>query len=67
MVLEPTKENLEKIIIFEKYILAKNQTLYKDIAKQSKIVRILRMTMYNFDVYKILRKYKIKKLKNRHK
>ena len=67
IVLEPSKENLKDILAFEKYIFSKNEILYNDIAKQSKIVKILRTTKYNYIVYKILSRYRINKLNNLHK
>ena len=67
MVLKPNKENLKYIIEFEKYIFSKNKILYKDVAKHSKIVKILRKTRYNYIVYKILSIYRRNKLNNLHK
>lgn len=67
IILESNKENLKQIIEFEKYILDKNKTVYDKMEEQSKIVKILRKTNYNYVIYKILSKLKIRKMKKSHK
>ena len=67
MVLEQNKDNLEKIKKFDKYVLENNKELYDAMAVQSKIVKLLRKTNYNYFVYKTLSKMKISKIESKQK
>lgn len=67
MVLDPTKENLNQIKEFEKYVLEKNSFIYEKMAIQSRIIKILRKTNYNYVLYVIISKMKKQKMKNRYK
>lgn len=67
MVLDSTKENLNQIKEFEKYVLEKNSFIYEKMAIQSRIIKILRKTNYNYVLYVIISKMKKQKMKNRYK
>lgn len=67
IILEADKENLKQIIDFEKYILGKNKVIYDRIEEQSKIVKILRKTNYNYAIYKVVSKLKRKKIEKANK
>lgn len=67
MVLDTTKENLQQVKDFEKYVLRMNKTIYEKMAIQSKIIKILRKSNYNYILYVIVAKMKKQKMKKRYK
>lgn len=67
MVLDNTKNNLEEIKKFEKYILENSKEIYNRIEEKSKIIKILRKTNYNYILYSIMTKLKRKKVKKGYK
>ena len=64
IVLLPSKENLNKIKEFDNYVLNYNKKIYDAMYEQSKIVKLLRITKYNFIIYKIISKIKSKKMES---
>ena len=63
VILDPCKKNLNILKEFDNYILKENKQIYQEMYNQSKIVKIIRSTKYNYLVYKVLSKIKRKKMK----
>ncbi len=66
LILDPSKENLKILKEYDNYILKENKHIYDEMEKQSKIVKILRKTNYNYFIYKHMSKAKKKKIEGQH-
>lgn len=67
MILKPNRDNLEKIKKFDEYVLKNNEELFHAIEINSRIIRILRKSHYNYFVYKIMSYLKILKKQREQK
>ena len=67
LILDPNRENLNQLKEYDNYVLNENKQIYDEMAIQSKIVKILRKTNYNYFIYKQMSKAKKKKIENEHK
>lgn len=63
IILPASRENLEKIKEFERYIYETDRDVYKEMIRISKILQVLKKMKYNYIIYKLLSKYRINKMK----
>ena len=63
MVLKPNKKILKELKDFDEYINNNNKEIYDAMPINSRIIRTLRKTNYNFVVYEIMSHIKIIKKK----
>ena len=63
MLLEQSKEVLNRIIDFDNFVKEENQEVYNAIAEHGKVVKLLRKSNYKYSVYKVLSKIKTNKIK----
>ena len=67
LILNTRKENLYQIKEFDNYVKNENYLIYKKMSEQSKIVKILRNSNFNYIVYFVMSKLKRRKIENSQK
>lgn len=64
IILTPNKKHgIKKYKEFDHYIFNKNRELYKNMEKHGKIVKLMRLSKYNYIIYCIISKLKLNKMK----
>lgn len=65
ILLDPSREALNEIKEFENHIIESSDEACNEMCKRSKIARILKMTNYNYFIYKTISNLKLKKAQSK--